>query len=282
MRKGWQVLNLPVTLGSLKRLLGSCFIVFAMQPDPALSTSRRKGRLRVTKRMSAARRATSTPPSASQPGNRGRSTLTRTAALGMVERGGGVRAMRLDTLRASEIKGRAGANVALGGMVVTDQFPAYAGLGRAYDHHVVDHAKGEYARGDAHTNTIEGFRSLLERSVVGIIHHSASPKHMSRHLATAAWRPQGRRGRASRPPAFSGRRQEADVRGADLMTNEKRLKLDMDFREAMRRFGRTDPAELARHEKGIDEEIKDVKRRAKQVDENFQAGARTAKHRYRP
>jgi predicted DNA-binding ribbon-helix-helix protein len=53
------------------------------------------------------------------------------------------------------------------------------------------------------------------------------------------------------------------------MTNEKRFKLDMDFWEAMKRFARTDPAELAQAVKEIDKEIKNVKRRAKQVDENF-------------
>jgi hypothetical protein len=66
------------------------------------------------------------------------------------------------------------------------------------------------------------------------------------------------------------------------MTNEKRFKLDMDFWEAMKRFARTDPAELAREDKEMDKEIRNVKRRAKQIDENIQAGASTTKHRYRP
>lgn len=66
------------------------------------------------------------------------------------------------------------------------------------------------------------------------------------------------------------------------MTNEKRFKLDMDFREAMRRFARAAPDEIAKAEKQIDKEIKDVERRARQIDEGFEAGARTTKHRYRP
>jgi transposase-like protein len=133
-----------------------------------------------------------------QPGNRGRSTMTKTAALGMVERGGEVRAMRLDTLRASEIRAKVAAHVELGSMVVTDQFPANAGLGKVYDHHIVNHAQGEYVRGEAHTNTIEGFWSLFKRTVVGI-YHSVSPKHMNRYLAMAAFRYSNRKeGKAER------------------------------------------------------------------------------------
>lgn len=51
----------------------------------------------------------------------------------------------------------------------------------------MNHAKGEHVRGEARTNTIEGFWSLFKRAVIGI-YHSVSDKHMDRYLAMAALR----------------------------------------------------------------------------------------------
>ncbi len=45
-------------------------------------------------------------------------------------------------------------------------------------HHVQD----EWARGDAHTNTVEGFFSLLKRGLNGI-YHNVSAAHLHRYLA---------------------------------------------------------------------------------------------------
>ncbi len=49
-------------------------------------------------------------------------------------------------------------------------------------HDAVDHGIGEYVRGEAHTNTIEGYFSILERGIVGTYYH-VSPKHLKRYLA---------------------------------------------------------------------------------------------------
>lgn len=38
-------------------------------------------------------------------------------------------------------------------------------------HEVVNHGIGEYVRGDAYTNTIEGYFSILKRGVTGVYHH---------------------------------------------------------------------------------------------------------------
>jgi hypothetical protein len=39
----------------------------------------------------------------------------------------------------------------------------------------------EYVRGDAHTNTIEGYFSILKRGIVGTYHH-VSPQHLKHYL----------------------------------------------------------------------------------------------------
>lgn len=45
----------------------------------------------------------------------------------------------------------------------------------------VNHSIGEYVRGDAHTNTIEGYFSILKRGINGTYHH-VSRQHLKRYL----------------------------------------------------------------------------------------------------
>jgi hypothetical protein len=47
---------------------------------------------------------------------------------------------------------------------------------------VVNHNLGEYVKGDAHTNTIEGFFSIMKRGIIGTYHH-VSQQHLKRYLA---------------------------------------------------------------------------------------------------
>src|SRR5690606_33506214 len=46
----------------------------------------------------------------------------------------------------------------------------------------VNHGIEEYVRGDAHTNTIEGYFSILKRGITGTYHH-VSQQHLRRYLA---------------------------------------------------------------------------------------------------
>jgi transposase-like protein len=50
------------------------------------------------------------------------------------------------------------------------------------DHEYVDHSKREWRRGDAHTNTLEGFFSILKRGLIGVYQH-VDKKHLDRYLA---------------------------------------------------------------------------------------------------
>ena len=47
---------------------------------------------------------------------------------------------------------------------------------------IVNHSIGEYVRGDVHTNTIEGYFSILKRGIIGTYHH-VSEQHLKRYLA---------------------------------------------------------------------------------------------------
>ncbi len=53
---------------------------------------------------------------------------------------------------------------------MTDEYKAYLTLGKEMKHHIIDHQE-QFVDGDVHTNTIEGFWSLLKRAWYGSHHH---------------------------------------------------------------------------------------------------------------
>lgn len=56
-------------------------------------------------------------------------------------------------------------------------------VGREFaSHEAVNHSADEYVRGDAHTNTVEGFYSIFKRGMKGIYQHCAE-HHLHRYLA---------------------------------------------------------------------------------------------------
>ena len=51
---------------------------------------------------------------------------------------------------------------------MTDTAGGYINLGKDFvRHEVVDHGASAYVRGDAHSNTVEGFFSILKRGITG-------------------------------------------------------------------------------------------------------------------
>jgi transposase len=73
-------------------------------------------------------------------------------------------------------------------MVYTDELKSYDGLGeKGYKHERIPHAEQVYVVGNVHTNTIEGFWSLLKRGISGV-YHSVSEKHLQRYLNEYAFR----------------------------------------------------------------------------------------------
>lgn len=68
-------------------------------------------------------------------------------------------------------------------------------LGRGFPRHgVVNHSAEEYVRGDAHTNTVENFFSILKRGIIGVYHH-VSEAHLHRYTAEFDFRYTHRSGR---------------------------------------------------------------------------------------
>lgn len=118
--------------------------------------------------------------------NQGRSVKDKTPVFGMVENGN-VHTTVIPDTKASTIKPIINALVEKGSILITDEWKAYAGLKKNYDHVVINHKSNEYTKDGFHTNSIEGFWSLLKRGIYGI-YHQASPKHLHRYCDEFAHR----------------------------------------------------------------------------------------------
>jgi transposase-like protein len=118
----------------------------------------------------------------------GRGAVGKTAVVGLIERGGEVRAGVVRDTKARTLQPIVRANVALGTNLYTDEASGYRGLQGDYRHHTVNHGAGEYVRHyHAHTNSIESVWALLKRQIVGI-HHWVSPKHLDRYVNEMTFR----------------------------------------------------------------------------------------------
>lgn len=128
----------------------------------------------------------------------------KVVVFGMLERGGELRAkpVKHEGIALDEIR----ENIKAGSKLITDSAIAYAGLKGRFDHHSVNHSIGEYVKANnVHTNSIEGFWSLLKRQIYGI-HHVVSPKHLSKYIDEATFRYNRREiGEADRVAEFLGR-----------------------------------------------------------------------------
>jgi transposase-like protein len=102
----------------------------------------------------------------------GRGGVGKTAVLGMRERGEGGRTLAkpISARTLDAIHGEIHGNVEAGSHLYTDDHMVFSDLdGLFYRHETVNHSAGEYRRGNAHTNTIEGyFRSSSAGSMACI------------------------------------------------------------------------------------------------------------------
>jgi len=127
-------------------------------------------------------------------GNRDRHTMV----LAAVERGGRIRMSKGRVKHASKDELHGFINAVVDEecpRIMTDHAPGYVGIADANTtHERVNHAIGEYVRGDVHTNTVESAFSLFKRSIVGAF-HQVSAKHLDAYLDEFEWRYNNRKNR---------------------------------------------------------------------------------------
>jgi transposase len=116
----------------------------------------------------------------------------KTPVVGIVERKGQgrivVRATR--DVKADTLISMVREHVLPESTIYTDELPAYKGIGkmdRGYEHRRIHHNAKVYVMGDVHTNTVEGFWSLIKRGIGGT-HHAVSQKFLQSYLDEYAFR----------------------------------------------------------------------------------------------
>jgi transposase-like protein len=108
----------------------------------------------------------------------------KTLVVGMLERGGKVKAGVVDDRSREVLHDVIQNHVAAGSTLITDELNAYKGTG--LNHEIVNHAM-EYVRGHIHTNGIESFWSMLKRTLGGT-YISVEPFHLDAYVAEQVFR----------------------------------------------------------------------------------------------
>jgi transposase-like protein len=120
--------------------------------------------------------------------NAGRGAVSKTAVLGMRERGGRIVAKPVARTDKATIQTAIIRRVEAGSAINTDEAGAYEGLNAlAFKHETVNHKSGEFVRDGVTTNGIESVFAVLKRGLIGVYHH-ASPKHLGRYVDEFSFR----------------------------------------------------------------------------------------------
>jgi transposase-like protein len=107
----------------------------------------------------------------------------------LVERNGNVRAMPMERIDGRSMEREIRSYVEPGTRLMTDETAIYGDIrvkGKqriaGMERNTVNHGTGEFVRGDIHTNTAEGFISLLKRGIVGTFHH-VGKGHLGKYVS---------------------------------------------------------------------------------------------------
>ena len=121
-------------------------------------------------------------------GSGGTGGAGKAIVVGAVRRKGNVVARMIANVQSSTLEGfvrEAVSNKV--SLLCTDKWTGYKHLGKEYPHGTVDHARGQYVVGAIHTQTIEGFWSLIKRGMVGTF-HKVSHKYLPLYVAEFQFR----------------------------------------------------------------------------------------------
>jgi transposase-like protein len=112
----------------------------------------------------------------------GRGTADKTPVFGAVERQGRVMAVTVPNTAGVTLLPHIRKYVIPSSIIYTDEAGGYEHLNQnGYRHQRVRHSAHIYVSGDIHTNTIEGFWSLLKRGISGV-YHAVSTEYLQSYL----------------------------------------------------------------------------------------------------
>lgn len=112
----------------------------------------------------------------------GRGGSEKTPVFGMLQRNGKVLSMKVPDTKSTTLKPIIDKYINRGTIICSDEWRGYRGLKNDYNHFIVNHSRYQYVDGLAHTNTLEGYWSLVKRNIHGTYHY-ISRKHLNRYCA---------------------------------------------------------------------------------------------------
>jgi len=111
-----------------------------------------------------------------------RPVAPKKAVMALVQRGGRVRSFHVPNVTADNLRPIIGRHVYRDSLFMSDESPIYTGIGWNFAFHgTVQHSAKEYVIGAIHTNTVEGYFSILKRGIYGTYQH-VSEAHLHRYL----------------------------------------------------------------------------------------------------
>lgn len=121
-------------------------------------------------------------------GRPGPDAKNKTPVVALVERDGRVRCFPMERITSAEVQDAIRSMVDTSSHMMTDELNIYHGLDMGFaGHDSVTHSRKEYVRGKVHTNTVEGFFSLLKRGINGVYHH-VGKGHLSKYCDEFSFR----------------------------------------------------------------------------------------------
>ena len=115
-------------------------------------------------------------------GTTGRGADGKTAVIGIAQRKGKITTEVVTDTSKYTVMPIIAKNVSPKTIIYTDEYPVYNMVSKiGYKHETINHSKDEYVNGNIHTNTIEGFWSLVKRGIDGC-YHAVSPKYLQSYL----------------------------------------------------------------------------------------------------
>jgi transposase-like protein len=137
-----------------------------------------------------------------------RGRMDKPPVVALVERGGNVRAFPMPQVTEANLLAAIRTHVEPSARIMTDQHYGYRNVGREFaEHQTVSHTQHEWVRGDASTQTVEGYFSLLKRGIVGTYHH-VGDEHLHRYVDEFSFR-------YNRRKMDDGQRAVSAIRGAE-------------------------------------------------------------------
>ncbi len=120
-------------------------------------------------------------------GGQGRSTKQKTPVFGLLSKGK-VHAQVIPDAKKNTLQSIIDELVSAGSRIISDCWGGYNDVQKNYLHETVAHHLDEYVNKNGyHTNSIEGFWSLLKRGIIGI-YHLVTAKHLPKYCKEFVYR----------------------------------------------------------------------------------------------